>query len=133
RVKAFLGEDAVRAGLVSAIEGKPRRLWVLADKSDLTSEEAEGVWPVLSANLVSQNIVPERVQLSGIERIPDEVDAVAIIGAAYDLTPEELPVLQEFWMRPKSALLVTTGAREIPTRLRAFLREHGVTPRNERV
>ncbi|BCX50397.1 hypothetical protein HAHE_43050 [Haloferula helveola] len=133
RVKAFLGEDAVRAGLVGAIEGKPRRMWVLSDKSDLTSEESEGIWPVLSANLVSQNIVPERVQLAGVERIPDEIDAVAIIGAAYDLTPEELPVLEEYWNRPKSALLVTTGTREVPSRLRAFLRKHGVTPRDERV
>lgn len=133
RVRAFLGEDAIRAGLIAALEGRRRKMWVLADKSDLTREANEGVWTVLAANLLSQNIMPESVQFAGVERVPDDVEAVAVIDAAYDFTGEEIQVLQEYWSRPGSALLVTTGTHAPPRRLRALLREHGVTPRDEQV
>lgn len=133
KVRAFLGEDTVRAGLVAAIEGRRRKMWILSDKSDLTSEANDGMLEVLTANLVSQNILPERVAFAGIERVPDEVEAIAVIDAAYDFTPEELQVLREYWSRPRAALLVTVGDTDPPRRLRAFLREHGVTPRSERV
>lgn len=133
RVRAFLGEDALRAGLVNAIEGKPRRMWILADKSDLGSDAGKDVWPVLSSNLASQNILPERVALAGKDSIPEEVDSIAIIGARYDLSPEELRLIENYWGRPRASILVTTGASEVPPRLRAFLRSQGVTPRSDRV
>lgn len=133
RPRGFLPEDALRAGLVRAVEGKPRPVWVLADKSDFSSEEQEGVWEVLKANLVSQNILPERVQFAGVEQIPEEVAALAIVAPVYDFSPEELRVLEEYWSRPRAALLVLTGAAEAPPRLRAFLTENGIRPRADRV
>ncbi|MCU0796379.1 MAG: GldG family protein [Akkermansiaceae bacterium] len=133
RVRGFLGEDSLRSGLVNAIEGKPRKVLVFSDKSDLTSEKSEGIWQVFSANLVSQNIVPERVRLADLEKIPDDVEAVAIVAANSDLTPEELAVMEEYWRRPRAAILVTTGDADCPPRLRAFLRTNGVTPRPDRV
>lgn len=133
RVRAFLGEDALRTGLVNAIEGKPRRMWILADKSELTGESGTDVWPILSSNLVSQNVLPERVPLGGKDSIPEDVDSIAIIGARHDLTAEELKLIEAYWSRPRASILVTTGANEVPPRLRSFLRSQGVTPRNDRV
>lgn len=133
RVRGFLGEDALRSGLVGAIEGKPRTLWLLADKSDLTGQGKEGYWDVLGANLVSQNILPERIAIAGVSRIPDEVSVLALVDPIYDLTPEELRVLEEYWSRPRASILVTAGKNPVPPRLRAFLRRHGVTPQNDRV
>lgn len=133
RVRGFLAEDALRAGLVNAVEGKPRRMLVFTDKSDLTGEGDESIWKILSANLISQNIMPERARLAGMDRIPEDVEAVGIIAANYEFTPEELAVLEEYWNRPQSSFLVTTGNEDVPDRLRAFLRRHGVTPRDDRV
>lgn len=133
RVRGFLGEDTLRAGLVNAIEGKPRRMLVLTDKSDLTSESYQSVWAILSANLVSQNIVPERVSLSSLKEIPDDVQAVAIIAATNEFTDEEFAILERYWNRPRASLLITTGKSNPPPRLRAFLRSHGVSPRQDRV
>ncbi|MCH7225191.1 hypothetical protein [Haloferula sp. A504] len=133
KVRAFLGEDAMRAGLVEAIEGRRRKMWVLADKSDLTSTENEGLWTVFASNLLSQNILPERVPFAGVERVPDDIEAIAVIDAAYDFTSEEIQVLEDYWSRPRAAILVTVGTHDPPRRLRAFLREHGVTPRSEHV
>ncbi|MEP4079180.1 DUF7088 domain-containing protein [Haloferula sp.] len=132
RVVGFLGEDAIRAGLVGAIEGKPRKMWVLSDKSDLNAE-GSGAWSVLSANLISQNILPERVPLAGVEQIPDDVNCIAIIAPTYDLTPEEMKLLEDFWNRPRSSFLITTGTKDVPARLRAFLRGNGITPQHDRV
>jgi hypothetical protein len=133
KVRAFLGEDALRAGLVAAIEGRRRRMWVLDDKSDLNSQANDGVWSVFTANLLSQNVAPERVAFAGVKAVPEDVEAIAILDAAYDFTREEMAVLEEFWSRPKTSLLVTFGHHDPPRRLRAFLREHGVTPRSEQV
>lgn len=133
RVRGFLGEDALRAGLVAALEGKPRTMWLLADKSSLNDPALEGAWPVFSAAMVSQNILPERVQIAGTERIPEEVSTLAILAPQYDFTTEEIAVLEEYWNRPGSSLLVLTGPSPVPPRLRAFLRSHGVTVRDDRV
>jgi hypothetical protein len=133
KVRAFLGEDALRAGLVAAIEGRRRKMWILADKSDLDSQANDGVWTVLTANLLSQNIAPERVQFATIDQVPEDVEAIAVIDAAYDFTGEEMAVLEAYWRRPGASLLLTFGQHDPPRRLRAFLREHGVTPRREQV
>lgn len=133
RIRGFIGEDALRASLVNAIEGKPRKLWVFADKSDLTSVESEGIWDTLVTRFATQNIVAERVALSEIDSVPEDVEAVAIIGAIFELTPKDLAVLENYWQRPKSAVLVTTGSKDVPPRLRSFLRSYGVTPQTDRV
>ena len=133
RVRGFLAEDTLRAGLVNAVEGKPRRMLILSDKSDLTNESYQSVWPILSANLVSQNILPERVSLANLDEIPEDVEAVAIIAANNEFTEEEFDVLEGYWNRPRASLLITTGESNPPPRLRAFLRRHGVSPREDRV
>jgi len=133
RVRGFLGEDALRAGLVAAIEGQPRKLWLLADKSDLTGERTEGIWTVLRATLVSQNIQPDRVQFATLEEIPEDVEALAIVAPAYDFTAEEIERLRHYWNRPAASLLVLTGREPVPPRLRNFLRQLGVTPQADRV
>ncbi len=132
RVVGFLGQDALRAGLISSIEGKPRKMWVLSDKSDLNTE-GSGAWSILSANLVSQNILPERIPFAGVEEIPEDVSCIAIIAPAYDLSADEIKLLESFWNRPKSSILITTGDKDVPPRLRAFLRGNGITPRHDRV
>ncbi len=133
RVRGFIGEEALRASLVNAIEGKPRRMWIFADKSDLTSVGSEGIWNMLVTQLATENILAERVALSEIDEVPAEVDAVAIIGAVNDLSAEELTVLENYWRQERSAVLVTTGTKEVPPRLRSFLRAYGVTPQPDRV
>jgi hypothetical protein len=42
-------------------------------------------------------------------------------------------VLEEYWQRPNSGILVTLGSSETPPHLRAFLRNQGITPGKDRV
>jgi ABC-type uncharacterized transport system len=129
--KAFHGEDALTMALMAAIEGKPRNVYVLGDKSSVADGSA--AWKNFQGGLLTRNCLPVRVNIGSINRIPDDASAVAILGTAYDLEPRDLEVLKEYWQRPKSAIFITTGGNETPSRLRGFLREYGVTPRRDRV
>ena len=133
KVSGFLGEDALTTGLVAAIEGKPRQVYFLADKSGFSGDGADSPLTNFEGTLLTQNALTVRARISELDRIPDDASAVAIVNPAYDLTPAELEVLTEYWNRPRSALLITIGASDTPPRLRAFLRNLGITPGKDRV
>lgn len=133
KITGVLAEDAITTGIVSAIEGKPRKVYLLADKSGFSNEGADSPLANFESTLLSQNALTMRARISGIDRIPDDVSAVAIVNPTYDFTPQELEVLMEYWERPKSSLLITLGGTDTPPRLRAFLRNVGITPRKDRI
>lgn len=133
KVSGFLGEDALTTGLVAAIEGKPRQVYFLSDKSGFSAEGADSPLTNFEGTLLTQNALTLRARISSLDRIPDDAAAVAILNPVYDFTPAELEVLTEYWNRPRSALLVTLGASETPPRLRAFLRNVGITPGRDRI
>ena len=133
KVTGFLGEDALTTGLVAAIEGKPRKVYFLADKSAVSAEGAESPLTNFEATLLTQNALTIRARISALDRVPDDADAVVILNPAYDFTPAELDVLTDYWSRPRSAVLITLGSSETPPRLRAFLRNLGITPGKDRV
>lgn len=133
KVSGFLGEDALTTGLVAAMEGRPRQVYFLADKSGFSGDGADSPLTNFEGTLLTQNALTLRARISELDRIPDNAAAVAIVNPAYDFTPAELEVLTEYWNRPRSALLITLGASETPPRLRAFLRNLGITPGKDRV
>jgi hypothetical protein len=133
KVTGFLGEDALTTGLVAAIEGKPRVVYFLSDKSGFASDGADSPLATFEGTLLTRNVLTEHARISALDRIPDEAAALAILNPVYDFTPAELEVLAEYWNRPRSALLVTLGSSDTPPRLRAFLRNLGITPGRDRV
>jgi hypothetical protein len=133
KMTGFLGEDALTTGLVSAIEGKPRQVYLLADKCGFGEDGGDSPLANFEGSLLTQNALTVRARISEMERVPDDASAVAIVNPAYDFTPAELEVLAEYWSRPRSAILVTLGTSVTPPRLRAFLRNHGITPGKDRV
>lgn len=133
KITGFLGEDAMTTGLVAAIEGEPRKVYLFTDKTGYTVDTVDSPLSTFEGILLSQNALTVRAPISSMDSIPKDAAAVAIINPAYDFTPQELEVLGEYWNRPKSGILVTLGAQETPPRLRAFLRNLGITPGRDRV
>lgn len=129
----FQGEDAITAALLSAIEGKPRRMYLLADKSDIAAGNENAPWEVLRRNLARRNIELVPTKISELEQIPDDARGLVLLAPRYDLEERELAVLEEYWARPRSALFVALDPAARPARLRSFLRRHGISPRNDRV
>ncbi len=133
KISGFRGEDVMTARLVEAIEGRPKRMLFLADKSQLNSTDENSPAKSLESTLLFQNIELIPAALSEMKEVPEDIEGIALIAPKYDLTETEVEVLKRYWNRPQSALLVLLRAGDTPMRLRAFLRENGVTPRRDRV
>lgn len=133
KLTGFRGEDAMTAALLGAIEGKPREIYLLVDKSGYTVNSSDEVLPNFETILLTQNMLVRGVRMAEMDRIPDAADAVAILNPAYDFSPAEIKALEEYWQRPGSGIFITLGASEVPPNLRAFLRNQGITPGNDRV
>jgi len=133
RPSAFQGEDVLTARLVEALEGRPRRMLFLSDKSRIDASGDESAAATLQNTLRFQNIELSGIEISGLDEIPESAEGVALVSPRYDLSDEELAVLERYWNRPRSSMLVILGPGDTPPKLRAFLRKFGVTPRSDRV
>jgi hypothetical protein len=133
KITGFQGEDILTARLVESIEGRPRKMILLSDKSRIDAEGDNSPAKSLQDTLRLQNIELTGINLSGLEEIPADVEGVALVAPKYDVTDEELAVLEKYWNSPKAAMLVLLKPGETPPKLRSFLRGYGVTPRRDRV
>ena len=133
RPSAFRAEDVLTARLVEALEGKPRRILFLADKSRIEGGDERSPWNALESTLRFQNIELSPTRLAGMAEIPQDIEGVAIIAPKYDFTDAEIATLERYWSRPRAAILLLLQQGECPPKLRAFLRDHGVTPRRDRL
>ncbi len=135
RLLGYQDEDQLTSGLRRALEGKPRRFYFLADKSQVSGAEEDAPWEFLSRTFEGLNINLVPIQISGLEKIPDDAAGVALVAPRYDLDERELAAFRRYWNRPRAAVLVVLdpSMREQPPQLRAFLRDHGITPRANRI
>lgn len=131
--KGFQGEDILTAHLVESIEGRPKKLYFLADKSRIDADGDNSPWKSLEKTLRFQNVELTAINLSGLKEIPADAEGVALVAPKYDVTDEELAVLEAYWNKPRSAMLVLLKPGETPPKLKTFLRGNGVTPRRDRV
>lgn len=133
RPTGFRGEDVLTARLVEAIEGRPRKMLFLSDKSRIDADGDHSPAKSLEETLRFQNIQLSAVNLTGLAEIPADAEGVALVAPKYDLTDSEIAVLDRYWQRSRGALLILLQAGEAPPKLRAFLRSNGVTPRRDRI
>lgn len=133
KLTAFQGEDVLTARLVEAIEGKPRKMALLADKSLIDSKDGASPRKSLENTLRFQNIELAEIHIAGLADIPADVEGVVIAAPKYDFTEEEIAVLERYWNKPRAAILVLIDSGDTPPKLRAFLRGNGITPRKDRV
>ncbi|MFN9025198.1 MAG: Gldg family protein, partial [Akkermansiaceae bacterium] len=125
RPDKFRGEDLLTSRLVESIEGKPKTLLFLADKSRVDADGEDSPWNNLSKVLLYQNIQLKPVNLAGLKEIPVDVNGVALIAPTYDFTDEEIATLEAYWSAPKAALLILLESGECPPKLKKFLRSKG--------
>lgn len=133
RPVGFQIEDRLATALLSIAEGAPRKLYFLADKSPVETGSTESPWMMLADTLLRQNLILEPMNLSDTQSIPSDAEGVVLVAPSYDLEDRELAILDEYWERPSSSILAILDPKHRPTKLRAFLRRHGVTPNNDRV
>ena len=133
RLVGYQDEDLLSSMLQSAIEGKPRIMYLIEDKSDLEVTTAGSPLQVISEALQKQNIYLLPLKISQVDKIPDNAEGLVIVAPEYDLEPKEIEVLESYWKRPSSAIIAYLTPTTRPVNLRAFLRKNGVTPRDDRI
>lgn len=133
RVVGYRDEAFVTSALLSALEGTPRRMYLIADKTDLDIGDLESPWQVLTETLLRQNILLVPLRISETSEIPADAEGVVIVSPKYDFEEAEMKVLQTYWARPNSSLLCLFDPSGRPLELLAFLRKHGINLRNDRV
>jgi hypothetical protein len=133
KLTGFQGEAMLTARLVESIEGQPRKMALLADKSRIDGEDSLSPRKSLEETLRFQKIELNEIHLSGLTDIPADVGGIVLVAPKYDFTEAELAVLDRYWNQPRAAILVLLDAGEAPPKLRAFLRGNGITPRKDRV
>ena len=132
-IAAWQDEDIISSSILGAIEGKPRKIYFATDKSNLEATDGNPAWRVLANILWQQNILLAPMRLADINAIPKDAEGVALIAPQYDLDERELKMLTDYWNRPDSSILVTLDPKARLDNLRIFLRNYGITPRNDRV
>ncbi len=133
KVTGFQGEDMLTSRLIESIEGKPKTMALIADKSRLGSRDSSESRKVFEDLLRFQNIDLTELQIAGLQAIPKEVEGLVIFAPNYDFTESEIQMLDEYWNRPRSSLLVLIDENGAPPQLKAFLRGYGVTVQNDRI
>ncbi|MBC8127986.1 MAG: Gldg family protein [Gloeobacteraceae cyanobacterium ES-bin-144] len=133
KITGFQGEDVLTSRLVESLEGKPRKMALIADKSHTDSKSGPSLRQSLEENLRFQNVELSEIQLSGLNEIPEDVTGIILAAPKYDLTDDEIAVIEKYWSRTRAAILVLIDSGVTPPKLRALLRSNGVTPRSDRV
>lgn len=132
-IAAWQDEDIISSSILGAIEGVPRKIYFAADKSNLEAKDGNPAWKSLAHILWQQNIILTPIRLTDIDGIPDDAEGLALIAPQYDLDDREVKIVTEYWNRPQSSILVTLDPNIRLKNLRIFLRNYGITPRNDRV
>jgi len=132
-IAAWQDEDIISSAILGALEGTPRKIYFATDKSNLEASDGNPAWRILAEMLWQQNIMLEPLRLTDIESIPSDASGVALIAPQYDLDDRELKIITDYWDQPQSSMLVTLDPNVKLDNLRIFLRNYGITPRNDRV
>ncbi|MFT6863115.1 MAG: hypothetical protein ACJAVK_001676 [Akkermansiaceae bacterium] len=133
RVVGYQDEDLISSMIQAAIEGNPRIMYLIEDKSDLEVTASGSPLLVLMEVFQKQNILLQPIKISQIDAIPANAEGIVIVAPEYDFEPNEIEVLENYWQRPSSAIIAYLSPTSSPINLRAFLRKNGVTPRDDRI
>ena len=100
RLVGYQDEDLLSSMLQSAIEGKPRIMYLVEDKSDLEVTVSGSPLQVISEALQKQNVLLLPLKISQIDKIPDNAEGLVIVAPEYDFERNEIDVLENYWKRP---------------------------------
>ena len=126
-------EDAVTSSLIGLIEGEKKRFYMVLGKGSSTPKALAESLETLNEIAIQQNFDLQSLNLSGITEVPEDADAVLLVGIRYDLSDREVAILDAYWRAERAGLLLLLDPVAQTPRLRAMLERNGVSPRNDRV
>jgi len=87
RIVGYQDEDLISSMIQSAIEGLPRIMYLVEDKSDIEVGAADSPWLVLTEALQKQNILLVPMKISQVDQIPENAEGLVIVPQRADRKP----------------------------------------------
>ncbi|HQZ26843.1 MAG: GldG family protein [Verrucomicrobiales bacterium] len=131
RVIEFRGEEALTAALLAVTEQQQRKIYLIT--GDRRADDLVKIAAQLQPLVNAQNARLEGLVLEGREEIPDDADALFFPGGSQDITERELGLVRDFWEKRRGGLILFLDPAAETPNLNSLLREHGVSPRRDRV
>ncbi|NOX99227.1 MAG: GldG family protein [Verrucomicrobia bacterium] len=131
RVVEFRGEEVITASLLQVTEKQQKKIYLLVGSR--SADELLQIGKQLSAIATTQNARIESLNLSTVNAIPQDADAVFIAGATVDLEPRHIDMLENYWNEQHGGLLIFLNPTVKTPNLNAFIRAYGVAPQDDRV
>ena len=130
KLSGFKGEQALTSAIMEVSEAKQNKVYLIGGKGgpELTDDAIAG----FKAYMDRQNIKLDMLTLMNVAQVPDDANAVMLIGAKYDLTDRELKLLQDYWDKQGRIFIALDPSGDTP-KLAGFLKQAGITPQDDRV
>ena len=134
-LSSFAGESALTAGLMAIARGDQPKLYVVAYKSKLRTTQKGNAVTVLNAMAARQNMKIATIGLHEEDNIPEDANALVLIGLDSDLDKHELDMVREYWQGKGHSIFIMLNCQgDYPTpMLESFLAENGVVPQADRI
>jgi hypothetical protein len=130
QMTAFKGEQLLTNALLELTEAKQNKIYLLGGHGeyDFASDETK----VIREQLSRQNIKVEALTLSNLASIPEDANAIAILGPRFDFSERDLKLLTDYWDK-KGRLFVAVGTAGKRPGLDRWLADRGVQPAGDTV
>ncbi len=133
KLSAYQIEDNVTTNLLNLIESDRRVVYLVSNNSDNLSLTENSIGATLQSLYRNLNIDLQSLSLSEVSSVPEDASGLLLLTPQYDLEAEDMQKLVNYWQSHKSSLYIILDPTKRPKRLRAFLRLHGITLRNDRI
>lgn len=131
RVAAFRGEQALASALLELLDPEARKVYFLQGHGEpgLGEDSPISTW---LRYIVRQNATVLPLRSADAPGIPEDADAVVVLGPQYDLTTREAEMLQRYW-ESQGRLLILFDPNAPTPNLRRLVERVGIVPEENRV
>ena len=130
QIKGFKGEQLITSALLELTEEKQSKVYLIAGHGEYEFNAPENL--IFEEQLKRQNIKAESLTLANLGKIPDDANALIILGPHYDYSERDLKLLSEYWDR-KGRVFIALAPVGKKTGLDGWIAARGVLPMNDKV
>jgi len=131
QITEFLGESKVTGAILEVLEDRQPKIFYTQGHLEPLLEEQPPLG-YFYVYLERDNYDTEPLELATIDQVPEEASMVAILAPQFDFSDREIELMNAYWKQGGRLYVMLDPTADTP-KLNAFLAEHGVTPRGDRV
>ncbi len=128
---AFKGEQVLTSALIEVSREKRDKVYFVSGLGGYVPGEESKI-ATLEQYIERQYMTSERLDIGSVDKVPDDADVVIVAGAQYDFSQREIEIIKAYWEDSGRLIVLLDPASQTP-RLKGFLAEYGVTPRDDRI